>query len=224
MPNSKLPTNFYGKPEGIERGDGYDDYYLAPDPQILTGLQFQILNVNIAGLHLIGQRFTLLERMPLLHFISMADRHNVFAACMELLDAAEGESVSAEITICPPRRRAVRCSVTVTLQRGSRGNPHGFLWRVQDSTARMREQESLQHLQQMQALSRLAHSVSHEFSNLLTGIRIHADVARRTQCPNGRQESLDEIRINCERAVGLLSQLRAFKNETDPGENVRGVE
>ena len=224
MPNSNLWISSCWKPDGVGRGDGYDDYYLAQDAYVVTGFKFEILNVNIAGLHLFGQASDVLERAQLFRFISIADRRNVFALCMELIEGNAAESGPVDLTICPPRRNPVQCCAIVNLLRDSQTGARGFLWRMQDSTARRREQESLRQMEQMQAMSRLAHTVSHEFRNLLTGIRIHADVVEVTQCPKGRQESLDEIRNSCERAAGLLSQLRAFKNEVNFGGSVHNIE
>jgi signal transduction histidine kinase len=183
----------------------YQSFNLASHACVATDLQFLIWKVNIAGLYLFGQTFAFLDRMPLLQFFSMSNRHAVCALAKALLKNAADRSKAIEIIVCPPRRTAVTCSSIVTLIRDSAGEPMGFLWVL-------RGEQSL-HSQEMDALSQRAHQAVHEFSNLLAGIRIHADVAAITRSSRDRQESLDAIRNNCERAAGLLSKLRAFKND-----------
>jgi nitrogen-specific signal transduction histidine kinase len=188
-----------------EQINSSESFNLASNACVATDLQFRIRKVNIAGLYLFGQTFDFLDRMPLLQFVSMSNRHAVCALTKTLMKSAEDRSKSIEITMCPPRRDAVTCSTIVTLIRDCAGEPRGFLWVL-------RGEQSL-HSQEANALNHRAHQAVHEFSNLLAGIRIHADVAAVTRSSRDRQESLDAIRNNCERAAGLLSKLRAFKND-----------
>jgi signal transduction histidine kinase len=182
-----------------------ESFNLAANSCVATDLQFLIRKVNITGLNLFGQTFAFLDRMPLLQFVSMSNRHAVCALAKALLKNAADRSKSIEITVCPPRLAAVTCSAVVTLIRDSTGEPRGFLWVL-------RTGQPL-HSQEMDALRQRAHQAVHEFSNLLAGIRIHADVAAVTRSSRDRQESLEAIRNGCERAAGLLSQLRALKND-----------
>lgn len=178
---------------------------LAASACVATDLQFLIRKANVAGLYLFGQTFAFLDRMPLFQFISMSNRHAVFASATALLKSGSDRSKPIKITLCPPRRVAVTCSTIITLMRDCAGEPKGFLWVLKG-------EESLE-LQKVNALSEWAHHAAHEFSNLLAGISIHADVACIARSSTDRQESLDKIRNNCERARGLLSQFRAFQKD-----------
>jgi PAS domain S-box-containing protein len=186
-----------------------------PEACVFTNLSFQIRNVNIAGLHLFGETPAFLERTPFFQFISLSDRHAVVALSAALLRDGEDGAESIEITVIPPRRIEVTCAATVTLMRDSTGTPVGFMWLMRDVAAPMKEDESLELSQRMEGLSRVARSLVHEFSNILTGIRLNADIIGIARSTRDRRESLDEIRNGCDRAVDILRKFRAITSSPD---------
>jgi signal transduction histidine kinase len=69
----------------------------------------------------------------------------------------------------------------------------------------------LRQSQKMEAIGRLAGGVAHDFNNILTAIRAHADLLLDDMSEwDGRRGDVEEIRKSSERAAALTAQLLAF--------------
>ena len=184
----------------------------AQEAFVFTSLEYQIWNVNIAGVHLLGQTLARMERMPLFRFISLSDRHEAFARSTALLRGGADDSRAMVITILPPRRTEVTCSAKVSVMRNPSGRAVGFLWLIRNVTAEMSEEEdSVQLSQATEGFGHSTRGLVHELRNILTGIQINAEIAGIVPDIAEVRESLAEIQSCCERAAELLGQFRAFK-------------
>ena len=72
----------------------------------------------------------------------------------------------------------------------------------------------------METISRAAENITHEFCNILAGIQLHTEVIGRAQNRKVREDSLDEIRNGCEKAVALINQIREFHYDTHPAGSI----
>jgi PAS domain-containing protein len=188
-------------------------FNLAPDACIITNPKFQIQNVNLAGLHLLGQPLAFLIRMPLFQFISMADRHAVFSFVSVLQKSDLPESEGINIRILPPRREPVLCSVTVAMVRDDAGIPVRLHWLMRDIMAQRKFEEAVRHSEKIEAMSDLVDKVTNEFNNILAGIVINAGVARISSTATERSDSLHEIQANCEKAASLFKKFEKFRSD-----------
>ncbi|HXS68187.1 MAG TPA: PAS domain-containing protein [Candidatus Polarisedimenticolia bacterium] len=189
-------------------------FNLAADACIITNLKFQIQNVNPAGLHLLGQPLAFLIRMPLLQFISMSDRHGVLRFVSALQKHSAHESGRIDITILPPRRESVLCSVTVSVMRNYPAAPARLRWLMRNVGAQKRFEAAMRHSQKIEALGNLVENLTNQFNNILAGIVINAGVARISNTARERRESLREIQAGCEKAAGLLKEFQKFTDDT----------
>jgi nitrogen-specific signal transduction histidine kinase len=162
--------------------------------------------VNIAGLHLLGQRSEFLQRMPLFLFIEMADRHSMVALSKKLIVGRMEFREPIEVTVRPPRRIPIRCNIGVNLVKDPAGEPSGFLWLMRDPISWVEKNPPPP--EDINAMTALTERTAHEFRNVLAGIRIHADVVALAKCHEDARESLNEIRNGCDRAAGLLAKMR----------------
>jgi two-component system cell cycle sensor histidine kinase/response regulator CckA len=89
--------------------------------------------------------------------------------------------------------------------------PLGILHVGHDITKRKRLEEQLQRSGRLEAVDRLAGSIAHDFSNVLTGITGHVDLALLDLDPGSpATEDLRRARDLVKRAAGVTRQLMAF--------------
>jgi len=100
-----------------------------------------------------------------------------------------------------------------------------------DVTGREELTAQLAQAQKMEAVGRLAGGVVHDFNNILTVVRSHADLLAMDPTPEAGMEAAREIGRSVDRAHALTSQLLAFSRHRaihleplDPGPVVRGLE
>lgn len=89
--------------------------------------------------------------------------------------------------------------------------PMGILHVGHDITERRRLEEQLQRSGRLEAVGRLAGTIAHEFSNVLTGITGHVDLALLELAPESpAAEDLRRVSDLAQRAAGITRQLMAF--------------
>ncbi|MDD4870934.1 MAG: PAS domain S-box protein [Kiritimatiellae bacterium] len=95
------------------------------------------------------------------------------------------------------------------------GNITHFVAVKRDVTQEVMLEKQLLQSQKMEAVGRLAGGVAHDFTNMLTVIIQHANMAQQ-KLPAGSDIKLhlDEILEASDRVAGLTSQLLAFSNKT----------
>ncbi len=112
------------------------------------------------------------------------------------------------------------------------GARRAFEIMVEDVTERRRLEEQIHTTQKMEAVGRLAGGLAHDYNNVLTVIRVNAELAAGELEPDhpGRA-SIDEIVRATEGAQRLTKQLLSFGRGRDaethlvqPNEVIRGVE
>jgi PAS domain S-box-containing protein len=101
--------------------------------------------------------------------------------------------------------------LTVSLVRGSSGEPKYFISVVEDITNRKRVEEQLGHAQKLDSIGRLAGGIAHDFNNLLTAILGFTEMAaERVSGDAETSEFLANTLHAGERAAALTRQLLAF--------------
>ena len=102
---------------------------------------------------------------------------------------------------------------------GTDGTYYGRIWSFRDITARKRLEEQLRQAQKMEAVSRLAGGIAHEFNNQLGVITGHGDLLMgEIDASDPRRRRLEQIRRAADRVVALTRQLMAVG-----GQQVRAV-
>ncbi|HVQ28337.1 MAG TPA: response regulator, partial [Vicinamibacteria bacterium] len=98
------------------------------------------------------------------------------------------------------------------------GEAVGRVWSFHDVTRSRDLEKRLVQARKLEALSRLAGGVAHDFNDLLTVIGSRGELARRDlPAQDPRRRHLDEILAAADRATGLAHQLLAFSQvETTP--------
>jgi PAS domain S-box-containing protein len=83
-----------------------------------------------------------------------------------------------------------------------------------DISERLRLEQQYRHAQKMEAVGRLAGGVAHDFNNMLTVIKGHAEFLSRALPPEGDlREDIDQIFKAAQRASRLTRQLLAFSRQ-----------
>ncbi len=86
--------------------------------------------------------------------------------------------------------------------------------RYGDITEQRQLEDQFRHAQKMEAVGRLAAGLGHDFNNLLTIIRCHADLLmNQTSLPKPLQKGLTEIQGACRRATRLTRELLTFSRK-----------
>lgn len=84
----------------------------------------------------------------------------------------------------------------------------------EEISERRRTQDELEQTQRLDALGRLAGGLAHDMNNLITGVMGYASLATDLlEEEHPVRSDLDEIRLSCERAAGLLSQVLEFSRK-----------
>jgi len=95
-----------------------------------------------------------------------------------------------------------------------KGNIHGSVTVIADTTERKQLEEQLRQSQKMEAIGRLAGGVAHDFNNLLTAIIGYSQLALgRLHQEDPMRKDLEEIEHAGQRAAALTGQLLAFSRK-----------
>ena len=99
---------------------------------------------------------------------------------------------------------------TITPLHDERGGITHFIAVKQDITARKKLEDQYRQSQKMEAFGQLAGGVAHDFNNLLNVILGNAELVALGDLSENQAASLEEIRLNGERAATLTRQLLSF--------------
>jgi len=95
---------------------------------------------------------------------------------------------------------------------------------VEDITERLNLEAQLRHSQKMESIGQLAAGVAHDFNNVLTIIKGHADLLlARDNLPADYSESLQKISSAADRAANLTRQLLTFSRRQVMQQQVLGL-
>src|SRR5579871_978 len=98
--------------------------------------------------------------------------------------------------------------------RNGGGNPLGVIGVSTDITERVRLQEQVRRLQQLEAIGRLAGGIAHDFNNLMSIVLGHAQLLSAESGLTERgKNGLSQIQRAGERAASLTHQLLAFSRK-----------
>jgi signal transduction histidine kinase len=107
-------------------------------------------------------------------------------------------------------RRFERYSVPHRLD----GQPIGRLWGFRDVTGQQQLEDQLRQAQKMDAIGKLAGGVAHDFNNLITVMKMHAELlAEDLEATDARLHDVRQIAEAANRAAGLTRQLLAFSRK-----------
>ncbi len=131
-----------------ERGRYRELFDFAPDGYLLTNLNSNIQEVNLAACRALGESQAFLLRLPFLQFVASADKQKLLnlLSCFRKQPAPESESV--EVSILPPRGELFPCALTVNTVRTPSGLVAGLRWLMRDITASRRAEEALRESEQ----------------------------------------------------------------------------
>ncbi len=98
-----------------------------------------------------------------------------------------------------------------TAPRDDAGNRLGVIGVATDVTERVRLQEQLRSMQQMEAVGRLAGGIAHDFNNLMNIVLGHVELlSAETDLTDRMKSGIAQVRNAAERAASLTHQLLAF--------------
>jgi len=98
--------------------------------------------------------------------------------------------------------------------RDSAGNQIGVIGVATDVTERVRLQEQIRSMQQMEAIGRLAGGIAHDFNNLMSIVLGHVELlSAEGNLTERTQNGLAQVRRAAERATSLTQQLLAFSRK-----------
>ncbi len=187
-------------------------YNLAPVGYFTLDEHGNIEEVNLTGAALLGMRKGLVQRQRFALHVAGADRaafsdffqktltESAEQSCALRLTKSDGTSFPAEI-------QGIGVAVDATRRRQ-------IYLAIMDVTMHARLEEQLRQAQKLEVIGRLAGGVAHEFNNILTTIRIHA------QLIFGRELSEEEVGSSAGqiaeatvRAADLTRQLLTFSRQ-----------
>lgn len=133
----------------------------------------------------------------------------------EILAHARRALAGENFTAVDPLPRLQRIYETLwTASRDSAGNQLGVIGVATDVTERVRLQEQLRSMQQMEAIGRLAGGVAHDFNNLLNIILGHVElISADPDITERMRNGLGQVNRAARRAASLTQQLLAFSRK-----------
>ena len=116
-------------------------------------------------------------------------------------------------------------AVTVAAQMDHQGEQKLLVWSVQDSEHMQRLQQRNLHSKKMEAITRLAGGMAHEFNNLLTAVLGNLELIRSR--PNEMVSqvvgNLESAEVAALRASQLIQELRRFASREAPRRETKSV-
>ncbi len=101
-----------------------------------------------------------------------------------------------------------------SVSRNGAGKQLGVIGVATDITQRVRLQEQLQSMQQLEAVGRLAGGIAHDFNNLMNIVLGHAELLNSEKgMTDSMKDGLSQLRRAAERAASLTNQLLAFSRK-----------
>jgi PAS domain S-box-containing protein len=190
------------------------------------------LRVNQKLCDIVGyQREELLRGLTFQDITHPDDLDADLALAKRILDG-EIETYSMTKRYIRKNESCVWANLTVSLARGTHGEPRYFISIIEDITNRKQLEEQLGQSQKMEAVGRLAGGVAHDFNNLLTVISGYGSLMlAQVQEGDPLRDQAEAICKAADRAASLTSQLLAFSRKQivqpkilDLGELVMGME
>ena len=181
----------------------------------------KILDANPAAVQMLGYP----DRASLLN-VSAAD------LCADTADSSRWQQlIGGDTVVRGFQTQLRRCdgsyiSVEANIRavRDADGRVLYFESSVEDITERLNLEAQLRHSQKMESIGQLAAGVAHDFNNVLTIIKGHADLLlARDHLPADCSGSLERISSAADRAANLTRQLLTFSRRQVMQPNVLGL-
>jgi len=185
------------------------------EPLVIVAGNAKIMEANPAAARLFGLSRETLAGSTLPDLTSL-ERVDMAAGKNKLRRALAGEPQRFEWWGRTREGRPIPLDITLspTLYFGERA----ILGVARDMTERRALEDQLRQSQKMDAMGRLAAGVSHDFNNLLTTIRGHAELISRALSPgDALRDDLAEIERAAALATHVTRQLLAFSRTADGG-------
>ena len=184
-----------------------------------TDLDGNIVEINEAALCMHGWKHEEIMGKNAAELIFDKDRTRAVENMRKTLE--KGHSGAIEYRLLTKEGDAFEGELSATLIKDERGNPVGFVAITKDITERKRAEEEKREIlaelfkaQKMEAVGQLAGGVAHDFNNMLTVIKGHAELSMlslaKTDCLYG---DLEQIDIAADRATNLARQLLLFSRK-----------
>ncbi len=155
----------------------------------------------------------------------------------QLLETAEGNSpgcaeshrlagaCEAEYLFQQPGAEERWLYGTAGLLRHTDGEVIGAIESWQDLTEYKRMEAQMLHSQKMEAIGTLAGGIAHDFSNMLTAIMAHAEMARRHAKSHPQAgEALKSVLDVCDHAKNLIRRILTFSRQTEVAVQPRRID
>ncbi len=200
----------------VESETSYRDLFdNSIEPLFIVATNAEVMEANPAAAGLFGMSRNALVGCTL-GDLTAPDRVDLASGEHRLHQALDGDPQRFEWWGRTREGRPIPLDITLspTLYFGERA----ILGVARDMTERRALEEQLRQSQKMDAMGRLAAGVSHDFNNLLTTIRGHADLISRALSPGDPlREDLGEIERAADLATHVTRQLLAFSRASDVG-------
>ncbi|MDX1673783.1 MAG: PAS domain S-box protein [Longimicrobiales bacterium] len=201
----------------------------AADTMSILGPEGRVHYQSPSVRRMLGWEAAELEGRNSLELIHPDDRDAVAAELAEL-SASPGESTEVEFRIRAKDGSWHRVEVTGT-NRLHDPAVQGIVCNTRDVTQHKALEQLVRDADRIEAIGRLAGGVAHDFNNVLTALRGHAELAIDALGADGDPRSeLEEIVRGTDRAAALTQQLLAFSRQRvtqprviPPGEIVGGM-
>ena len=185
---------------------------------LVCDLKYNLLAINMAAAnefeHIYGVRPSIGKNLLSL----LADQPEHRAAVESFWSRAlAGEEFTATAEFGEPTRDRRYYELKFNALRDATGTRIGAYQFASDVTQRIRDQERLQHAenvlrenQKMESIGQLTGGVAHDFNNLLAVIKSGLQILERHTDPERRKLAMDGMRHAITRGAGLTRQLLAF--------------